>query len=60
MESRNYLLNKKGQILIESLFLAFVLASILIIFSKLIEYQKSKKIYNFNNFSENTVGSHVR
>lgn len=60
MEIRNYLLNKKGQVLIESLFLAFMLASVLIVFSKLIEYQKNKKTYNFDDFSKKTVGSYAQ
>lgn len=57
MEKRNYLLNAKGQVLIESLFLAFLLASVLIVFSKLIEFQKSKKTYNINELTENSLGA---
>lgn len=56
MEIRNHLLNEKGQILIESLFLAFVVASVLIVFSKLIEFQKSKNSYNYNNFKKISSG----
>lgn len=52
MEIRNYLLNQKGQVLIESLFLAFLLASILIVFSKLIEFQKNKSSFNYSNFQK--------
>jgi hypothetical protein len=47
MEKPNYLLNNRGQILVESLFLALMVASLFIVFSKLIEFQKSKKSYSF-------------
>ena len=56
MEIQNHLLNKKGQVLIESLFLVFLLASVLIVFSKLMEFQKNKKFYNFNELSKTNIG----
>lgn len=56
MEIRSHLLNKKGQVLIESLFLMFLLASVLMVFSKLMEFHKSKKLYNFNELSKTNIG----
>lgn len=40
MAIENNIRNQKGQILIESLFLALVIAGLLILFSKVIDYQR--------------------
>jgi hypothetical protein len=48
MEKSNHLLNNRGQIMVEALFIALMVGSLLIVFSKLIDFQKSKKNYSFN------------
>lgn len=48
MAIRKYLFNERGQILIEAVFLAIVVSAILVIFSQLIEYQKSRQHYRFH------------
>ncbi len=48
MAAQNRLLNKRGQILIESIFLTLVVSAVLIIFKQLITYQKSNRQYLFS------------
>ena len=45
---RNSLRNKRGQILIETLFLVIVVIAVLLVFKQLIEFKKSKKNYRFS------------
>ena len=48
MAIRKHIQNQKGQILIESVFLAVVVSAILVIFNQLIEYQKSRQHFRFH------------
>lgn len=47
MAKRTHLHNQRGQILIESVFLAVVVSAVLVIFKQLIEYQKSRQHFRF-------------
>lgn len=55
MASRNYLLNKQGQILIESIFLILIVVTILVVFKQLIEFQKSRQHYRFSKNIKESV-----
>lgn len=52
MGLRNYIFNRKGQILIESVFLLVMIVTILMVFQKLIEFQKNNNIYRFSKNNE--------
>lgn len=48
MASRNHLLNKQGQIMIESIFLILMVSAVLVVFKQLIEFQKNRQHYRFS------------
>ena len=48
MAIQNSLLNRRGQILIESVVLLFIVSAVLIVFKQMIEYQKSRQHFRFS------------
>lgn len=52
MEIRTKILNNRGQILIEALFIFLMMVTILIIFKSLIDYQSHQNQYRFSKYKK--------